>query len=170
MSSATNTSPGALQVLRTAHQHHVSMGAMADLKGSLLLASSLVVFALALSHAPAWPFLVLAASALAVAITSVLALTPRMLVMREAGDKPEVNLLFCGHFTDLSEEKYVAQLRDLLGSDQSSQDALARDLYQMGLILHQKKFRHLATAYTVALLGLGISAAAWIVALVGHML
>lgn len=144
------------------------MGAMADLKASLLLASSLVVFVVALGHAPAWPFMVLAASALAVSITSVLALTPRMLVMRETGDKAEINLLFCGHFTDLDEEQYVTRLRDLLVSEQSAQDALSRDLYQMGMILHQKKFRHLATAYTVALLGLGISAAAWIVALVSH--
>jgi Family of unknown function (DUF5706) len=167
MTPDTNSSPSALLVLRTAHQHHSSMGAMADVKASFLLAASLLVFALAISGGKTMPLGVLTVAALATAIAATLALTPRVLVMREGADQAEVNLLFCGHFSEMDEAQYVTRLRDLLGSEQSAQDALARDLYQTGLILHQKKFRHLATAYTVALLGLGLTGAAWAVSLLG---
>ena len=173
MSSPSSSNPSALQVLRTAQHHHVTMGAMADQKASFLLAGALVTLAVVLPQTlgepKSWTLVMLALTALSVAVTSVLALTPRMLVLSESDSNPELNLLFCGHFTDLGEEEYVGKLRVALETDQAAQDALARDLFQMGLVLHQKKFRHLAAAYTVCIVGLIATAITWFLSLL-HLL
>ena len=72
--------------------------------------------------------------------------------------KKEVNLLFCGHFSEMQEEDYVAKVKELLASPEGAVEALTRDLYQMGVLVHQKKFRFLGNAYTVCALGLLLTA------------
>ena len=144
----------AMAVLQAAQRHHVSMTAMADPKASLLLAGALVTAALALL-APQRPVaLGLFATALATAVCSILAMMPRMLVLRGPGREKEVNLLFCGHFADMQEDEYVALLKERLASPEAAMEALARDLFQMGILVHQKKFRFLGHAYTICILGL----------------
>lgn len=146
----------AIAALQAAQRHHVSMTAMADQKASLLLAASLLVLGLLLpSGFRHLSVMVLGATAVGTAVCAILALTPRMVVLRDPKSGSEVNLLFCGHFANFSEEDYVARLRTALLSPSDVVDALARDLFQMGLLVHQKKFRFLGFAYTVCLFGLG---------------
>jgi uncharacterized integral membrane protein len=155
--SSPDVSP-ALAAIQTAQRHHVSMTAMADQKASILLAASLITMALTLAaeHRPAT--VALFATGLGSAVFAVMAMMPRMLVLRNADAKTEVNLLFCGHFSDMAEEDYVEKLKALLATPESTLDALSRDLFQMGLLVHQKKFRFLGYAYTVCLLGLLVTA------------
>ena len=158
--SATNPNDvsSALAVLQTAQRHHVSMTAMADQKASLLLAGSLLAAAFAVA-APNRPAAVaLFGTGLGTALLAILAMMPRMLVLRGMDKKKEVNLLFCGHFSEMQEDDYVAKLKELLASPERAVDALARDLFQMGILIHQKKFRFLSNAYTFCALGLLLTA------------
>jgi hypothetical protein len=68
-----------------------------------------------------------------------------------------LNLLFCGHFSRLGEDDYVAQIKKVLETGEGAVDALARDVFQMGMLLHQKKFRHLGHAYSAMFIGLIVS-------------
>lgn len=166
MSTPTD-STAAIQVLRAAQQHHVSMSAMADVKASFLLAAGLITLAITGPQAVHDPhqfgLIALAVTSLLVAVMSGQALMPRLLMLREPDDKPELNLLFCGHFAQLGEDEYVAKLKDILSTSESAVDALARDVFQMGIILHQKKFRHLGRAYGICVTGLVITGIAAVV-------
>lgn len=166
--SATNSNDvsSALAVLQTAQRHHVSMTATADLKASLLLAGSLLTaaFAVAAPHSPA--AIALFGTGLGTALFTILAMMPRMLVLRGTDRKKEVNLLFCGHFSEMQEDDYVAKVKELLASPEGAVEALSRDLFQMGVLVHQKKFRFLSNAYTFCALGLLLTA---LLAVVGRL-
>ena len=157
----------ALKVLHAAQQHHVSMSAMADVKASFLLATSIITLALTGPQAVHDPkqggLIALAVTSLLVGSLASRALMPRLLMLREPDRKPELNLLFCGHFAQLGEDDYVNRIKKALSDGDGAVDALARDVFQMGMILHQKKFRHLGYAYTVCFGGLIASAIAAIV-------
>ena len=151
--SSTDTS-AALAAIQAAQRHHVSMTAMADQKASILLAASLLTMAITLAATHRPTTVGLFATALGTAVFCVLAMMPRMLILRGADSKREVNLLFCGHFSEMQEDDYVVRLKESLSTEQGAVDAIARDLFQMGLLVHQKKFRFLGYAYTVCILGL----------------
>jgi hypothetical protein len=166
--SAPSLRPG-LQALRTAHSHHLVLTAMADQKASLMLVGALLTLTFCLAdvtRAPhAYPFMVLGVTALGVALCALKALTPRILMLTRDDSQPEVNLLFCGHFCVMGENEYVAKLREELDNEEAAFDMLARDLYQLGLVLHQKKLRAVAMAITVAMFGLVATAVTAVVTL-----
>lgn len=166
MSESTDVN-AALTVLRAAQRHHFSMNAAADLKASLLLAAALIVLAITgpqAVHDPGqYGLIALALTSLLVAIMAVKTLMPRLLVLREPDDKMELNLLFCGHFAHLGEDEYVDKVKSMLATGEGAVEALARDVFQMGIILHQKKFRQLAHTYSVCTLGLVVSGLAAVV-------
>jgi len=157
----------ALSVLRTAQQHHVNMSAMADVKASFLLMTSVLTLAItgpqAVHDPQQFGLIALALTALFTGLFATQALMPRLLMLREPNNKAELNLLFCGHFAQLGEDNYVARITKLLATGESAVDALARDVFQMGTLLHQKKFRLLGHAYTVCFIGLIVSGVAAVV-------
>ena len=164
--------PSALQAVRAAQNHHLMLTAMADQKASLLLLAALFTLGVSLSSAlhgwqpNGYPFIALALTSLLVAILALRALTPRLLVLTQDDASPEVNLLFCGHFSEIPENEYVQKLRQQLGSDEAAFELLARDLYQMGLVLHQTKLRALALALVTAMAGLVVTFICFITALI----
>lgn len=165
--STPSDSTAALSALHAAQQHHVGMSAMADVKASFLLSTAIITLAItgpqAVHDPHQYGLIALAVTSLLVGICAAQALMPRLLMLREPGDKPELNLLFCGHFAQLGEDDYVSRIKKSLATSEGAVDALARDVFQMGIILHQKKFRHLGHAYTVCLFGLVASAVAAVV-------
>jgi hypothetical protein len=58
----------------------------------------------------------------------------------------------------MQEDDYVAKLKEMLDSPEGAVEALSRDLFQMGILVHQKKFRFLGHAYTVCVFGLLVTA------------
>lgn len=159
--------PGAFEVLRAAHDHHVSMGALADVKASLLVLASLITLAIvgpqAVNDPKQYGIVALAVTSLLVAITALKALMPRLLTLRQRNYQPELNLLFCGHFAQLTENDYLTRLGKEFAKPSAALDALAKDVFQMGIILHQKKFRNLSHACSLCVFGLVVSAVAAVV-------
>jgi hypothetical protein len=153
--ASTNTT---LQVIRAAQSHHLAISAMADVKASFLLAASLITLAMVIPQAvhdvKQHTLLALSITAFLSSLFAIKALAPRLLVLRQGNRAPELNLLFCGHFADLDENDYVQRLVAALSTDDGAIDTISRDLYQMGLILHHKKQKAVATAYTVCVIGL----------------
>lgn len=166
MSTPADTAT-ALTVLQAAQRHHVNMSAMADVRASFLLAASLLTLAItgpqAVHDPDQYGLIALAITSLLAGILSAMALMPRLLMLREPDNRPALNLLFCGHFASLGEDDYVERIKKLLATGEGAVDALARDVFQMGILLHQKKFRHLGHAYTTCVIGLIASAVAAVV-------
>ncbi len=108
---------------------------------------------------PAISPIVLAAFTLASAAFAAFAVLPRS--RPETGRAHKFNLFFFGSFAQLSEREFTTSLMDVLENDSSSLEAMIHDIYQLGTVLHLRKYRFLHSAYTVFLIGLGCSGLTW---------
>ena len=143
----------AIHLLRTMQQHHVTLSAMADQKASIIIGVNSVVFALVVKEATTNPaLLVLAASSGLAAVLCMLAVLPKL----GGGNGPAAppNLLFFVGFTQLSEADWIDWLERTNADDHAIQVAMARDVYQLGQVLAQKKYKYLGLGYRVIIGGL----------------
>lgn len=144
-------------MLRTAQQHHVQLSAMADTKASILITISSIVLTIALSRAedpvlrPA--LLTLAAASLLSLLLAIIAVLPTFAPRAIHRGEMRRNLLFFGHFGEMSEQEYLRQMEPLLHSDTLIYEAMLRDLYGIGSYLYRKKYRFLRFAYVALLAG-----------------
>lgn len=143
----------AIHLIRTMQQHHVTLSAMADQKASIIIGVNSVVFALVVKEAETNPaLLVLAATSGLAAVLCMLAVLPKL----GGGKGPAVppNLLFFGGFTQMSETDWIDWLERTNADDHAIQVAMARDVYQLGQVLAQKKYKYLGWGYRVFIGGL----------------
>lgn len=139
-------------LLRTAQQHHVQLSTMADTKASILITVSSIVLTIALSRSGdpqlRSALLTLAFSCLVSLVLAVIAVLPSF--SKRRGRR---NLLFFGHFADMTEDEFMHAVEQIIASDQSIYEAAVRDLYSLGIYLHRKKYRFLRYAYVALLTG-----------------
>jgi pycsar effector protein len=141
-------------LLRTAQQHHVQLSVMADTKASILITISSIVLTIALSRAsdpqlrPA--LLTLASACLISLLLAIIAVLPTF--ARSRRRTAERNILFFGHFAQMTSEEYLGEMEHVLSSDALLYEAAVRDIHSLGVYLYKKKYRFLRFAY-VALLG-----------------
>jgi hypothetical protein len=144
-------------MLRTAQQHHVQLSAMADTKASILITISSIVLTIALSRAdepilrPA--LLTLATSSLLSLLLAIIAVLPTFAPQSIQRGAARRNLLFFGHFGEMSEQEFLKQMEPLLHSDTLIYEAMLRDIYGIGSYLYRKKYRFLRFAYVALLAG-----------------
>ncbi len=162
-SHASSPSPprgnSVVYMLRTTQQHHVALSSLADQKASFLLAAAVVLLGIVLSQilkgsAPVALF-ILGATSLVTTLMASMALMPRTSKKKSRAVQP--NVLFFGHFTEMSEEEYLDKMRRIFTSDDAVFEAMARDIYQMGTVLRWKKFRYLGLCYTTFVTGVAIT-------------
>lgn len=143
----------AIHLIRTMQAHHVTLSAMADQKANIIIGVNSVIFALVVKEAAHNPaLLVLAASSGLAAVLCMLAVVPKL-----GGGKGPVappNLLFFAGFTQMSEADWIAWLERTNADDHAIQQAMARDVYQLGQVLAQKKYKYLGWGYRVFIGGL----------------
>jgi hypothetical protein len=144
-------------LLRTAQQHHVSLSIMADTKASILITVSSIVMTISLSRmndATVRPaLLTLAAACLVSLILAIVAVVPAF--GKRSGSR---NLLFFGHFAEMSEEEFMVAIESVVSTDERVYETLVRDLYSLGTYLHRKKYRFLRYAYIALLTGFIVAA------------
>ena len=155
----------AIQAIRTASQAHYHLSAMADRKASMLMGASFVVFTISVSQATTrghlpLAMMVLGISAFLSAVISAVAVMPSILGGQDY--KGQRNLMFFGGFADMAEDEYVAEMMDRLSDQQKFLEMVARDVYQNGQVLARKKYRLLTVAYSIFIIGLIASVAAFI--------
>ena len=152
-----------IYLLRTAQQHHVQLSMMADQKASALLAACFVALSITITYAAGagatLPILLIMLFALASALFAALAVMPRLDTDKRQGDVR--NLLFFGDFAHMSWEEYADAARPLLSCNDEAYEALLRDLYCLGRVLMQRKYRFLGLAYRCFIAGLLLAPAAW---------
>jgi hypothetical protein len=142
-------------LLRTAQQHHVQLSVMADTKASILITISSIVLTIALSRAsdpqlrPA--LLTLAAACLISLLLAIIAVLPTF--ARSRRQDVGRNILFFGHFAQMSDEEYIHEMEHILSSDALVYEAAVRDIHSLGVYLYKKKYRFLRFAYVALLFG-----------------
>ncbi|MGF1657746.1 MAG: Pycsar system effector family protein [Verrucomicrobiales bacterium] len=151
-------SHAAIYMLRTVHQHHVHLSAMADQKASILLGACLLVATICFSqigNEAAHPSLyVWAAFSIVAAAVGVLAVLPRFGSKKKTRHNSHPNLLFFGSFAEMSDEQFGEAMLQVTRNDETVMQAMIRDIHQMGKVLRFKKYRYLALSYQVFLWGL----------------
>lgn len=156
-------SPQAVHLVRTATQTNLMLSQMADQKASILMGATFVIFTITIGRAQGatapLPLLILGGAAFLSAICAILAVLPKTKAGR-GGAKP--NILFFGVFTAMDEDAFVDDLLLRLKTDDSLYRTMARDIYQGGMVLQNKKYRMLGWAYRILLLGLVASCASYV--------
>jgi hypothetical protein len=146
-------------MLRTAQQHHVQLSMMADMKANIIITVSSIVLTLTLGRVndpelrhSAITLLVFTLLALLLAILAVL---PKYRPLRLASDilPGHFNLLFFGHFAELSRERFLREVAASMKADGTVYDTMARDVYALGYYLAHYKYRYLRLAYLFFLTG-----------------
>jgi len=146
-------------ILRTAQQHHVQLSAMADTKANIIITVSSIVLTLSLGRL-AEPdlrvaVLILIGFTLVALLLAILAVLPKYRPLRLHSEElpPFFNLFFFGHFSELSRERFLAEVARTLQPDGSIYEAQAKDLYSLGLYLARHKYRYLRLSYLFFLAG-----------------
>lgn len=148
------THVNAIHLMRTCQAHHVTLSAMADQKASIIIGINSVIFALVVKEAATNPaLLVLAASSGLAAVLCMLAVLPK-LGGPDKAPQPPANLLFFAGFTRLREDEWIDWLERTNADDQAINRAMARDIYQLGQVLANKKYKYLGWGYRVFIGGL----------------
>lgn len=168
---------------RVALRNHINLSSIADGKANMIISINTLVLSILITAGTAGlsieslslannldlviPVFLLMLSSLAAIIFAVLSAMPKVSgapLEFENGevDPRKFNLLFFGNFLRLKKEEYVAHLRELKKDQELLYDDLARDLYNLGVVL-QKKYRLLTVAYRVFIGGLVISVLAFLI-------
>jgi len=154
-----------VHLIRTAQLNTQALSQMADGKANILIGATFVVFSLVITKAFSseikWSMFMLAATALASAISAVLAITPP--IRAKAIPPEQFNPLFFGHFSLQDEQAWADDLLARMHSDEEVYRLMMRDLYQNGQVLHKRKYRYLAAAYRIFLTGLGLTLAIYLI-------
>lgn len=141
-------------LLRTAQQHHVALSTMADTKANILITVSSIVLTLVLGkmNDPGLraAMMTLGGFVMVALLLAVIAVLPkyRPLRLTPGADLPaQFNLLFFGHFAELSKERFLIEIAEHLKADGSVYETMARDIYAIGYYLAHYKYRFLRLSY-----------------------
>ena len=146
-------------VMRTAQQHHVQLSAMADTKANIIITVSSIVLTLSLGRLTdpelRVSVLILAGFTLVALLLAILAVLPKYRPIRLNGEElpAHFNLLFFGHFAELSRERYLIEINRVLMPDGTPYKTWAADLYSLGVYLAHHKYRYLRYSYLFFLTG-----------------
>lgn len=146
-------------ILRTAQQHHVQLSAMADTKANIIITVSSIVLTLSLGKLtdPSLrvAVLILTGFTLLALLLAILAVLPKYRPLRLHSEElpAHFNLLFFGHFSELSRERFLDEVARVLQPDGAIYEAQAKDLYSLGLYLARHKYRYLRLSYLFFLAG-----------------
>jgi hypothetical protein len=141
-------------LLRTTQQHHVALSTMADTKANILITVSSIVLTMILGkmNDPSLraAMMTLAGFVLIALLLAVIAVLPKYRPLRlkpGAELPPQFNVLFFGHFAELSREQFLIEIADDLKADGSVYETMARDIYAIGYYLAHYKYRFLRLSY-----------------------
>ncbi len=161
---ASTWSPDGAHLLRTTAQIQYQLSQMADTKANMLLGITFLIFTISVGlireGRETLPLAILGAAAFAAATLAVIAVLPS--VKRAPPPDGVSGLLFFGSFTQLSEAEYVERLSSAAGDPRQVYEAFAREIYHHGAVLAGRKYRLLAWAYRVLLIGLVASLVAFV--------
>jgi hypothetical protein len=162
-------------LLRTTQQHQVQLSVMADTKANILITVSSIVLTLVLGKLdspelrPA--MLTLGAFILLALLLAVITVLPKYRPLRLAPGAAlpdHFNLLFFGHFAELSRERYLEEMAKALQADGSVYEAMARDVYSIGYYLSRHKYFYLRLSYLFFLGGFVFACLAEAIFLLWH--
>jgi hypothetical protein len=150
-----------IYVLRTAQQHHVMLGMIADQKANIVLGAFFIFITVTQTmlknhiqyDISIW---ILSVFFTVSAVFALLVITPRFRNPNPVYGLPS-NLLFFGSFATMAQDEYVSALKAALQDNEQARTLIMRDIYQIGKVL-DKKYVNLRLSYLSLGAGIIISA------------
>ncbi|WP_432671890.1 Pycsar system effector family protein [Flavobacterium sp. SM2513] len=164
-------------MFRVTLNNHTQLSQIADSKANILLSVNAIIISIALStlipkldspsnsHLIVPTFIMLFFSVLSI-IFAILSTRPKISggsFTRKQIENKEVNLLFFGNFYKMPLEEYTWAMKEMMKDGEYLYDTMIKDLYFLGLVLN-RKYKLLRVTYTVFMIGILISVAAFVFA------
>ncbi len=171
----SNCDRDVIQTLRTAHQNQTQLNLMADQKANILIGTLVLMFTVVFTRLltlsdynkqiiiPLAVFIVL--ELIPIILTTLVLIPKNIRKLKGVSIEKMPNPLFFGSFTSFSEIEYTNFIKQNLRDNQSAQQFLVKDIYQIGLVL-KRKYYLLKLAYLFAIMGFVIPVLIWIVTFV----
>jgi hypothetical protein len=153
---------GWMYMLRTTQQHHVQLSLIADQKANILLACNSIILSLSLSRMDFikvyWcTYSMLSASVISMLLALLVVAPLSLKKKRPQPDDRNFNVLFFGHFTSLPFDQFRERMFSTMESSESVQEAMVKDIYQIGKVLTTRKYLFLKWSSSVFMLGVILS-------------
>lgn len=164
-------------MFRVTLNNHTRLSDIADSKANILLSVNAIIISVSLTalipklDAPSnshlvFPTFLLIIFSVATIILVILSTRPKVTAnkfsMQDVHDR-KVNLLFFGNFNQMKFEEFLPSMREMLADKEYLYDTMIKDLYSLGRVL-DKKYRLLRIAYSVFMVGIIVSVAAFVYA------
>lgn len=164
-------------VFRVTLKNHIKLSDIADTKANILLSVNAIILSIALSNLIPkldnesntyliTPTVIFLFFTLISMVLSVLATRPNVTIgkfTKEDVMNKKVNLLFFGNFHQMSLSEFDWAMNEMLNDKEYIYSSLTKDLYFLGLVLN-KKYKILRITYTIFIIGILISVAAFAIA------
>lgn len=167
------TSRGIETMFRTSYRVHMDLSSLADAKANIMISINGIIISIIIAaispkiDTNPWllvPTSIMLLGSLISIVYAVRAARPRVssqIVSLGDVGKNKANILFFGHFTNMTEDDFVIGMSDLLSNQTALYQNMIRDIYGLGQVL-TRKFALLRIAYTVFMVGLIIGILAFI--------
>ena len=161
-------------MFRIVMNSHMQLSAMADNKANMMITVCSLIITLSLGNLDEphlrWTILSMALTCLATILLAVYGTMPKLPPKITGTANPRAkgfNLLFFGHFTQLDFDTFVREMEQVVNNRAIVYESLAKDLYNLGKVLGERKYRYIRYSYQVFMVGLVITMIVLIVSLKG---
>lgn len=151
-------------MFRIVMQNHIQLSALADQKANMIITVCAIIISLIMKEIfnPQLQYAVmtLALTCLLTILFAVYSSLPKYAGKREGAMKaknPSFNVIFFGDFTHLDYPDFETELEKVINDHDLVYESLAKDLYALGRVLHDKKYRFIRYSYLTFMLGLIVS-------------
>jgi len=165
-------------MFRVTLNNHTRLSEIADSKANILLSVNAIIISIALtSLIPKFgnpgnahlviPTLIMTFFSVVSIVFAILSTRPKVTggtFTREDIEQKRVNLLFFGNFYKVPLEEYDWAMNEMMKDGDYLYSSLIKDLYFLGLVLH-RKYRLLRITYNIFMVGIVVSAGAFVFAL-----
>ncbi len=168
---------GVESLFRITSRRHIELSNLAHSKASLLISINALIISVVLSvlstklqdnrHLilPTVLLILTSVSAMVIAFFSTRPIILGGKKNADASETNETNILFFGHFLNLSLDEFKMTIRQTIMDKEKIYDSLSRDIYYQGLVL-ARKYKFITISYSVFIIGLVISALTFIISFV----
>lgn len=170
------TGRGVETLFRVQLKNHIELSAIADTKANILLSVNAIIISVVLSNLVpkldnesnlflVYPTLILLTFSVISIVLSVISTRPNIsnvTVTKEMIVNNRTNILFFGNFYKMNLKDFEWGIDYLINNEDTLYNSLTKDLYFLGLVL-ERKYRLLRITYTVFMIGIVISAIAFVV-------
>jgi len=148
-------------MLRIVENNHFRLSDMADNKAHLMVVVCSVMLSLLMprfyDEQLRHPVIIMSIACVISILCALYSAMPtyhRRQVGKPRVKNPNFNILFFGNFTHLSYEQFESEMERVINDRDLVYESLLRDLYALGIVLNDKKYRFVRWSYISFILGL----------------